>query len=207
MQRGCMKNAALVLAQKTFSIQRKLNFNFTQKNFFCQNCVCKMVDPKFETGFWPLYWVSSGGWWLYGLVYPHRFSGSQEKNLNWLLVLNMLGFINKNQTLTFFAVMAATHILLYTYYWHGSWFRPVLKFILLRYTLLQKDINLDMEPQWPKGIPLVAKGIDLGDQKEDHWWPKGRPWWLKEFPWWSKERPQWVQGGHASDSETNRLGR
>jgi len=56
-----MKNAALVLDQKTFSFQRKLNFNFTQKNFFCQNCVCKMVDPKFETGFWPLYWVSSGG--------------------------------------------------------------------------------------------------------------------------------------------------
>ena len=82
MQRRCMKNAALVLAQKTFSFQRKLNFSFTQKNFFCQNCVCKMVDPKFETGFWPLYWVSSGGWWLYGLVYPHRFSGSQEKNLN-----------------------------------------------------------------------------------------------------------------------------
>ena len=113
MQRGCMKNAALVLAQKTFSIQRKLNFSFTQKNFFCQNCVCKMVDPKFETGFWPLYWVSSGGWWLYGLVYPHRFSGSQEKNLNWLLVLNMLGFINKNKILTFFPVMAATQILLY----------------------------------------------------------------------------------------------
>ena len=113
MQRGCMKNAALVLAQKTFSFQRKLNFNFTQKNFFCQNCVCKMVDPKFETGFWPLYWVSSGGWWLYGLVYPHRFSGSQEKNLNWLLVLNMLGFINKNKFLTFFPVMAATQILLY----------------------------------------------------------------------------------------------
>ena len=114
MQRGCMKNAALVLAQKTFSFQRKLNFNFTQKNFFCQNCVCKMVDPKFETGFWPLYWVSSGGWWLYGLVYPHRFSGSQEKNLNWLLVLNMLGFINKNKILTFFPVMAATQILLYS---------------------------------------------------------------------------------------------
>ena len=61
MQRGCMKNAALVLAQKTFSFQRKLNFNFTQKNFFPQNCVCKMVDPKFEPGFWQLYWVSSGG--------------------------------------------------------------------------------------------------------------------------------------------------
>ena len=110
MQRRCMKNAALVLAQKTFSFQRKLNFSFTQKNFFCQNCVCKMVDPKFETGFWPLYWVSSGGWWLYGLVYPHRFSGSQEKNLNWLLVLNMLGFINKSKILTFFAAMAATQI-------------------------------------------------------------------------------------------------
>ena len=55
MQRGCMKNAALVLAQNTFSFQRKLNFNFTKKNFFCQNCVCKMVDPKFETGFWQLY--------------------------------------------------------------------------------------------------------------------------------------------------------
>ena len=113
MQRRCMKNAALVLAQKTFSFQRKLNFSFTQKNFFCQNCVCKMVDPKFETGFWPLYWVSSGGWWLYGLVYPHRFSGSQEKNLNWLLVLNKLGFINKNKILTYFAAMAATQISLY----------------------------------------------------------------------------------------------
>ena len=116
MQRRCMKNAALVLAQKTFSFQRKLNFSFTQKNFFCQNCVCKMVDPKFETGFWPLYWVSSGGWWLYGLVYPHRFSGSQEKNLNWLLVLNMLGFINKNKILTFFAAMAATQISLYFHF-------------------------------------------------------------------------------------------
>ena len=115
MQRRCMKNAALVLAQKTFSFQRKLNFSFTQKNFFCQNCVCKMVDPKFETGFWPLYWVSSGGWWLYGLVYPHRFGGSQEKNLNWLLVLNMLGFINKSKILTFFPVMAATQISLYVY--------------------------------------------------------------------------------------------
>ena len=61
MQRGCMKNAALVLAQNTFSFQRKLNFNFTKKNFFCQNCVCNMVDQKFETGFWPLYWVSSVG--------------------------------------------------------------------------------------------------------------------------------------------------
>ena len=53
MLRGCMKNAALVLDQKTFSFQRKLNF--TQKNFFYQNCECKMVEPKFETGFWPLY--------------------------------------------------------------------------------------------------------------------------------------------------------
>ena len=61
MQRGCMKNAALVLDQKTFSFQRKLNFNFTQKNFFYQNCVCEMVEPKFETKFWPMYWVSSGG--------------------------------------------------------------------------------------------------------------------------------------------------
>ena len=34
MQRGCMKNAALVLDQKTFSFQRKLNLNFRQKNFF-----------------------------------------------------------------------------------------------------------------------------------------------------------------------------
>ena len=55
MQRGCMKNAALVLDQNAFSFQRKLNFNFTQKNFFSQNCVCKMVDPKFELGFWQLY--------------------------------------------------------------------------------------------------------------------------------------------------------
>ena len=53
-QRGCMKNAALVLDQNTFSFQRKLNFNFTQKNFFYQNCECKMVEPKFETGFWRL---------------------------------------------------------------------------------------------------------------------------------------------------------
>ena len=34
MQRGCMKNAALVLDQKAFSFQRKLNLNFRQKNFF-----------------------------------------------------------------------------------------------------------------------------------------------------------------------------
>ena len=61
MQRGCMKNAALVLDEKTFSFQRKLNFNFMQNNFFYQCCVCKMVEPMFETGFWPLYWVSSGG--------------------------------------------------------------------------------------------------------------------------------------------------
>ena len=94
MQRGCMKNAALVLDEKTFSFQRKLNFNFMQNNFFYQSCVCKMVEPMFETGFWPLYWVSSGGWWLYGLIYPHRFSGSKRKYLNWLLVLNMLSFVN-----------------------------------------------------------------------------------------------------------------
>ena len=94
MQRGCMKNAALVLDEKTFSFQRKLNFNFMQNNFFYQSCVCKMVEPMFETGFWPLYWVSSGGWWLYGLIYPHRFSGSKRKYLNWLIVLNMLGFVN-----------------------------------------------------------------------------------------------------------------
>ena len=46
MQRRCMKNAALVLAQKTFSFQRKLNFSFTQKNFFCQNCVCKWLTQS-----------------------------------------------------------------------------------------------------------------------------------------------------------------
>ena len=34
MQRGCMKNAALVLDEKTFSFQTKLNFNFMQNNFF-----------------------------------------------------------------------------------------------------------------------------------------------------------------------------
>ena len=61
MQRGCMKNAALVLDQKTFSFQRKLNLNFTQKNFFIKNSVCKMVEPMFETGFWLFYWVSSSG--------------------------------------------------------------------------------------------------------------------------------------------------
>ena len=55
MQRGCMKNAALVLDQKNFSFHGKVNLNFTQKNFFYQNCECKMVEPKIETGFWPLY--------------------------------------------------------------------------------------------------------------------------------------------------------
>ena len=114
MQRGCMKNAALVLDEKTFSFQRKLNFNFMQNNFFYQSCVCKMVEPMFETGFWPLYWVSSGGWWLYGLIYPHRFSGSKRKYLNWLLVLNMLGFVNMNKFLSFFPVMAATPTSLYS---------------------------------------------------------------------------------------------
>ena len=93
MQRGCMETAALVLDQKTFSFHRKLNLNFMQKNFFYQSCVCKVVEPMFETGFWPFYWVSSGGWWLYRLMYPHRFSGSKRKYLNWLLVLNMLGFV------------------------------------------------------------------------------------------------------------------
>ena len=133
MQRGCMKNAALVLDQKTSSFQRKLNFNFTQKNFFYQNCVCEMVEPKFETEFWPMYWVSSGGWWLYSLVYPHRFSRSQEFFYNWLQVLNMLGFINKNKILAFFPAMAATQTLLYieisaigmlvrNYLWQFQWF-------------------------------------------------------------------------------------
>ena len=61
MQRGCMKNAALVLDQKTFSFQRKLNLNFMQKNLYYQICACKVVEPMFETGFWPFYWVSSGG--------------------------------------------------------------------------------------------------------------------------------------------------
>ena len=46
----------------------------------------------FETGFWPLYWVSSGGWWLYQLIYPHKFSGGQRNYLNCLLALNMLDF-------------------------------------------------------------------------------------------------------------------
>ena len=61
MQRGCMETAVLVLDQKTFSLHRKLNLNFMQKNFFYQSCVCKVVEPMFETGFWPFYWVSSGG--------------------------------------------------------------------------------------------------------------------------------------------------
>ena len=61
MQRGYRKNAALVLDQKTFSFQRKLNLNLRQKKFFYQSGVCKMVGPMFETGFWLFYWVSSGG--------------------------------------------------------------------------------------------------------------------------------------------------
>ena len=46
MQRGCMKNAALVLDQTTSSFQRKLNFNFTQKNLFYQNCVCERLSQS-----------------------------------------------------------------------------------------------------------------------------------------------------------------
>ena len=110
MQRGCMETAALVLDQKTFSFHRKLNLNFMQKNFFYQSCVCKVVEPMFETGFWPFYWVSSGGWWLYRLMYPHRFSGSKRKYLIWL---NMLGFVNMNKILSFFPVLAATPTSLY----------------------------------------------------------------------------------------------
>ena len=113
MQRGCMETAALVLNQKTFSFHRKLNLNFMQKNFFYQSCVCKVVEPMFETGFWPFYWVSSGGWWLYRLMYPHRFSGSKRKYLIWL---NMLGFVNMNKILSFFPVLAATPTSLYFLY-------------------------------------------------------------------------------------------
>ena len=61
MQRGCMKNTALVLDQKNFSFHRKVNLNFTQKKLFCQSVMCKRVVAKFEAGFCPLYWVSSGG--------------------------------------------------------------------------------------------------------------------------------------------------
>ena len=57
MQRGCMKNAALVLDQMTFSFQRKLNLNFTQKNFFIKIlCVrwlsqCLSLDSGPSIGF------------------------------------------------------------------------------------------------------------------------------------------------------------
>ena len=61
MERGCTKNSALVSDQKTFSFQRKLNLNFTQKKLFCKSVMCKRVVAKFEAGFCPLYWVSSGG--------------------------------------------------------------------------------------------------------------------------------------------------
>ena len=47
------------------------------------------------------------------LSIPTDLVEAKKKNLNWLLVLNMLGFINKNKFLTFFPVMAATQILLY----------------------------------------------------------------------------------------------
>ena len=60
MQRGYMKNAALVLDQKTFSFRRKSILKLTQKKLFCQSCVCKRVEPKFEAGFCLLYWVSGG---------------------------------------------------------------------------------------------------------------------------------------------------
>ena len=73
----------------------------------------------FETGFWPFYWVSSGGWWLYRLMYPHRFSGSKRKYLIWL---NMLGFVNMNKFLSFFPVMAATPTSLYVKF--GFWLVP-----------------------------------------------------------------------------------
>ena len=54
-----MKNAALVLDQKTFSFTRKVNLNFTQKNFFCQSVVYKRVAVKLEARFCPLYSIRS----------------------------------------------------------------------------------------------------------------------------------------------------
>ena len=39
----------------------KIEFEFYTKKFLYQNFVCKMVEPMFETGFWPFYWVSSSG--------------------------------------------------------------------------------------------------------------------------------------------------
>ena len=44
------------------------------------------------------------------LSIPTDLVEAKKKNLNWLQVLNMLGFINKNKILTFFAAMAATQI-------------------------------------------------------------------------------------------------
>ena len=57
MLRGCMKNAALVLDQMTFSFQRKFNLNFTQKNLFIKIlCVrwlsqCLRLDSGHSIGF------------------------------------------------------------------------------------------------------------------------------------------------------------
>ena len=155
MQRGCMETAALVLDQKTFSFHRKLNLNFMQKNFFYQSCVCKVVEPMFETGFWPFYWVSSGGWWLYRLMYPHRFSGSKRKYLNWLLVLNMLGFVK---------------------FWHFSlwWLRPQLDSTTHEFSKAGQWLFLvGMVPAW-----IVDMGLELRLQPqapldEDRLWGEG----------------------------------
>ena len=78
---------------KNLFLPEKIEFESYAKEFLYQNFVCQMVEPMFKSGFWPFYLVSSGGWWLYRLMYPHRFSGSKRKYLNWLLVLNMLGFV------------------------------------------------------------------------------------------------------------------
>ena len=48
-----MKNAALVLDQKTFSFTRKVNLNFTQ------SVVYKRVAVKLEARFCPLYSIRS----------------------------------------------------------------------------------------------------------------------------------------------------
>ena len=44
---------------KDLFLPEKIEFEFYTKEFLYQNFVCKMVEPMFETGFWPFYWVSS----------------------------------------------------------------------------------------------------------------------------------------------------
>ena len=118
----------------------------------------------------------------------------------WLLIFTMYIYLHYTFIPPFLYSILSGSFYIYTNNRHGSWFRPVHKFVLrssffvLRHTSLQKNVNGGVEP-WSlvtKGRTLVTKGKDPGDQRETLGDQKERPWWQKEWPWWSKERPQWV---------------